>query len=251
MTASAIYEGAVRHRRFAHRAHEFSYPLAMFYLDLDELPALLGGRLLGRRAWSVRFERSDYFGERSVDLAEAVRGRVEQELGARPQGPIRLLTQLRSFGHCFNPVSFYYCLEADGGGLEAVLAEVTNTPWGERHGYVLGPGGGAGAAGEAIAGGAPKRLHVSPFMGMDHDYAWRLTVPGSTLGVEIASSRGGEIAFDATLRMRRRPLTKAAVNRIAARYPANTLRTLALIYSQALRLRLAGVRVHPHPGAAR
>src|SRR4051794_37278453 len=109
MTASAIYEGHIRHRRFAVRNHEFRYRLAMAYIDLDELPELLGGRLTRSRPGLVRFRRSDYLGDPKTPLADAVRARVEHDLGRRPQGPIRLLTHLRSFGHCFNPVSFYYC----------------------------------------------------------------------------------------------------------------------------------------------
>ncbi|MHB1539046.1 MAG: DUF1365 domain-containing protein [Solirubrobacteraceae bacterium] len=254
--ASAIYEGSIRHRRLAERTHDFSYRLAMLYLDLDELPSLLGGRLLSRRAALVRFERGDYLRPASVPLAEAVRRRVCERTGRRPDGPIRVLTQLRSLGHCFNPVSFYYCLDERASGLEAVLAEVTNTPWGERHAYVLTsttPGGMSGeapASGEALVGAGEKRLHVSPFMGMDHDYGWRLTLPGETLSVEISSCRGGELAFDATLQMTRTPLTARNLNRIAVRYRASTVRTLALIYSQALRLRAKGVRARPHPARA-
>lgn len=253
--ASAIYEGVVHHARFAERPHRFSYPLALFHLDLDELPCLLGGRLLRRRGHLVRFERADYFGDPHVALGEAVRDRVAERTGSRPAGPIRLLTQLRSFGHCFNPVSFYYCLQPGGDGIEAVLAEVTNTPWGERHGYVLTSAeGGRRSAAEpdsrTLSGAGEKRLHVSPFMGMDHDYRWRLTLPEQTLSVEIASEHGGEVAFAASLSMRRVPLTARNLNRVLARYPASTVRTLALIYSQALRLRAKGVRVRPHPAGA-
>ena len=136
-TASCIYEGTIRHRRVEPR-REFRHRLTLFYLDLDELPALLGGRLVARHPGLLRFRRRDYL-ERAeaVPLGDAVRDEVEAQTGLRPEGPIRLLTQLRSFGHCFNPVSFYYCMDAGGQRVQAVLAEVTNTPWGERHAYVL------------------------------------------------------------------------------------------------------------------
>jgi uncharacterized protein len=242
---SAIYEGQIRHRRFAERRHEFSYSTAMVYLDLDELPGLLGGRLLAPGPRLARFRRADYFGDPHMPLAVSVRERVAEATGQRPSGPIRLLTQLRSLGHCFNPVSLYYCHDA-GGRLAAVLADVTNTPWGQRHGYVL-----AGDRGDRLQGSGGKRLHVSPFMGMDHEYEWQLTAPERTLAVHIASRREGELAFDATLQMTRTPLTSRTLTRMSARYPAGTLRTLALIYAQALRLRLKGVAVHPHPESAR
>jgi uncharacterized protein len=233
MTASAIYEGHIRHRRFAVRNHEFRYRIAMAYIDLDELPTLLEGRLVRPRPGLVRFRRRDYLGDPSTPLTQAVRDLVEQRLGHRPEGPIRLLTHLRTFGHCFNPVSFYYCFAPDGERLEAIVAEVTNTPWGERHAYVM----------EGREGEFDKALHVSPFMAMDQRYTWRAPAPGPTLSVQIESAEDGRRAFDATLGLRRKSLTR----RELARHPAATLRLLALIYGHALALKLKGVPVQPHP----
>ena len=119
---------------------EFRYPLFMAYLDLDELPELFDGRLL----WSARrpavawFRRADYLGAPGTPLDEAVRELVLERTGIGLDGPIRLLTHLRYLGHCFNPVSFYYCYDPPGERVRAVVAHVTNTPWGERHAYVLG-----------------------------------------------------------------------------------------------------------------
>lgn len=233
--ASCLYEGTVSHRR-AEPRHEFRYPLALAYLDLDELPRLLGGRLVSGRTGLVRFRRSDYFGDARQPLADAVRDEVERQSGSRPLGPVRLLTQLRTFGHCFNPVSFYYCMDEDELRIESLLAEVTNTPWGERHAYVVPEGSGAFA----------KALHVSPFMTMDHAYNCRASTPSRTLVVSIESRRGGRRVFDATLSLRRRELTQSSL----ARYPLQTLRVLSLIYWQALRLKLAGANVFPHPREA-
>jgi DUF1365 family protein len=227
MSESCVYTGTIRHRRLAPR-REFRHPLALAYLDLDELPQLLGGRLVRRGPGLLRFRRSDYLGDSAVPLATAVRDLVQERTGERPRGPVRLLTQLRSGGICFNPVSFYYCL--DGDRLKAVVAEVTNTPWGERHAYVI-PGTRADMA---------KALHVSPFLGMDHRYRVRLTEPGPTLSVHIATD-GGE--FDATLKLERRPLTRASIRRVLL----GSVRTLALIYGHALGLALARTPVHPHP----
>jgi hypothetical protein len=237
-TASCIYEGTIRHRRTEPR-REFHHRLALFYLDLDELPRLLGGRLLARRPGVLRFRRRDYLGPASVPLDEAVRDVVERSTGSRPGGRIRLLTQLRSFGHCFNPVSYYYCLDAPGKQVEAVVAEVTNTPWGERHCYVL-------PHGRADFG---KALHVSPFMAMDHRYTARASKPGEGLAVHIESRRGGGLAFDATLALRRRELTRRSAARVTARYPLANIRVLALIYGHALGLKLAGAPVYRHPEA--
>jgi len=242
MTASAIYEGAVRHRRFAVSSYEFSHRIALAYLDLDELGTLLGGRLLARRPGLVRFRRGDYLGDPATDLAAAVRARVQQHTGSAPTGPVRVLTHLRTFGHCFNPVSFYYCFTPQER-LDAVVAEVTSTPWGECHAYVLERTG----DGPVLAGELAKRLHVSPFMGMQQRYLWGAATPAATLAVHISSSERGQRVFDATLALRRVPLTRGSLARVTARYPAATLRVLALIYGHALALKLKGVPLHPRP----
>lgn len=234
MTRSAVYAGTVRHRRFAERHGEFRHRVAYAYVDLAELPRLLGGRLLRRRPGLVRFRRRDYLGDASKPLDVAVRELVAERTGARPDGPVRLLTTLRTFGVCFNPISLYYCFDADER-LQAVVAEVTNTPWGERHAYVLD-------------GDTPleKVLHVSPFMPMDQSYVLRAPAPGETLSVHVESSREGERALDVTLNLHRRPLGTRAMLRAPA------LRTLALIYGHALGLwaRRVGYHPHPKPGAA-
>jgi uncharacterized protein len=240
---SALYEGTIRHRRFAVREREFRHRLALLYVDLDELPRLLGGRLVAGRPGLVRVRRSDYLGDPDVPLADAVRALVARRTGADPGGPVRMLTQPRTLGHFFNPVTFYYCFAPGGERLEAVVAEVTNTPWGERHAYVLPRGG----DGPVLDGGVDKALHVSPFMAMDQRYSWRATRPGPTLSVHIASSEHGAPAFDATLALRRRPLTAAALGGVTARYPAATLRVLGLIYGHAVALWLRRVPIHPHP----
>ncbi len=245
MTASAIYEGTIRHRRLAVRRHEFRHRVALAYLDLDELDGLLDGRLVAARPGLVRFRRSDYLGENSVPLADAVRGLVAQRIGSAPRGPVRLLTHLRTFGHCFNPVSFYYCFTPEER-LQAVAAEVTSTPWGERHTYVLERAGEEPVLHASVA----KRLHVSPFMGMQQRYRWRVTPPAATLSVHIESLEQGRPVFDATLALRRSPLSRGALAGVTARYPAATLRLLALIYGHAAALRLKGVPTHPHPETA-
>jgi uncharacterized protein len=246
--SSCIYVGTIRHRR-AEPPREFRHRLTLAYVDLAELPQLLSGRLLARGPGALRFRRRDYLGPPAVPLDTAVRDRVAQLSGERPTGAIRLLTQLRSFGMCFNPVSFYYCFAGDGEDdrLHSVLAEVTNTPWGERHSYLLAE---RGSAPGVLSGTFAKQLHVSPFMGMDHVYEARATTPGPTLSVHIDSRRGGATAFDATLAMERRELTRAAVARLTARRPLGNARVPALIYGHAIALKLAGVRIHAHPRAA-
>ncbi len=253
---SCLYEGSVRHRRMDSVSDEFHYPLFMAYLDLDELPELFDGRLL----WSARrpavawFRRADHLGDPQLPLREAVRELVLERTGIAVDGPIRLLTHLRYLGHCFNPVSFYYCYDATGKRVCAVVAYVTNTPWGESHAYVMPVARGAGRPGVGVMRGRfEKRLHVSPLMGMDHVYDWRLSEPSERLSVHIESTRppGGERVFDATLSLERCELTARESRRVLARYPLLTLRLTARIYAHALRLKLRGASYHPHPTATR
>ena len=240
--AGAIYEGTIRHRRFAPQRHAFRHRLAMLYLDLDRLEQLLGGRLSSRRPGLVRYRRSDYLGDPDVPLAQAVRDLVQERTGRRPSGPVWLLANLRTFGHCFNPVCFYFCYDQHQR-LEAVVAQVTNTPWKERHSYVLRRDGEA----PVLRGELHKQLHVSPFMGMRQRYSLRVAAPGPTLSVHIESSEQEQPVFDATLSLRQKPLTRRTLRRMCARYPAATLRILALIYAHAAVLKLKGVPLHRRP----
>jgi DUF1365 family protein len=251
MPASCAYEGWVRHRRKGDRAHQLRSRIFMLYLDLAELPELFDGfRLASARGRAlVEFRRSDYLGDPDRPLGEEVRELVAARTGRRPDGPIRLLTSPRSFGHSFNPVSFYVCFEATGERVASVVAEVTNTPWGERHAYVLTPEAGRPGA-SVIRGRFGKEFHVSPFMGMDHTYAWRMTVPGERLIVHIDSERDGHVEFDATLSLRRLALTPATLRGLLARHPLQSLRVLAAIYANGGRLWLRGVRHFPHPDGA-
>ena len=233
---------------------EFRYPLFMAYLDLAELPSCFDGTWL----WSARrpalawFRRSDYLGDPDVPLGDAVRELVREKTGMKVDGPIRLLTHLRYFGKSFNPVSFYYCFDQPGERILAVVADVTNTPWGERHAYVMGVDQSSNHGTlQLMHGEFSKQLHVSPLMGMDHVYNWRLTAPSEQLLVHIESRRtGGECVFDATLSLNRRELTPSALRGALLRYPFLTARILARIYTHALRLRLRGAKYFPHPGKA-
>jgi DUF1365 family protein len=243
---SAIYQGIVRHRRFAPRRHRFAHPLFMLYVDLDELDEVgaLSPLLSTRRPAVAWIRRADYFGDRGVPWAEGVRRLVAERTGRRPAGPVRLLTHPRTLGVRMNPVSFYFCHDREER-LTAVVAEVTNTPWGERHLYVVEPA--AVRAGGAWEARFPKELHVSPFFPMDFDYEWRLVPPGRRLVVHMENHRAGEKAFDATLRLERRPLTRRSLRQALLRHPAMTLRIFLWIYLHAALLKLSGVPFHPHP----
>lgn len=244
---SAIYTGWVRHRRYEPRANAFRYRMFQMYLDLDELDQVFDGSWL----WSARrfalawYRRRDHFGDPDVDLATAVRDLVEQETGARPDGPIRLLTHLRYFGYCMNPVSFFYVFSTDGERLETIVAEVHNTPWGERHCYVLPREHQAEKDMEPHR--FDKNFHVSPFMPMNQRYVWRFSDPAERLLVHMENEQDGRCVFDATMVLNRIELNKVNRTRVLWRYPFMTGKVVAAIYWQALRLWIKRIPFHTHP----
>jgi len=249
---SAIYFGRVRHRRTSPVEHAFRYRLFMLYLDLAELPRVFNGRWLwsARRLAPARFRREDHFGDPARPLDACVRDLVARETGRRPTGPVRLLTHLRYFGHVFNPVSFYYCFDENDTRVETIVAEVTNTPWGERHCYVLPQAMNEGRGG--MGRYRPRKImHVSPFMEMDVAYDWRFRAPGERLSVHMENAREGSKVFDATLVLQRADIRAGTLARALAGYPLMTVTIIAAIHWQALKLWLKGAPVHDHPARAR
>jgi uncharacterized protein len=251
---SAIYRGWLEHRRMAPRRHAFRYPLFMVYLDLAELDGVFAGRWLwSTRRWALaRFDRRDHFGDPAVPLEQAVRDLVAERTGTRPRGPVRLLTHLRTFGHVFNPVSFFYCFDETDERVVTIVAEVTNTPWGERHCYVL-EGAPAAAGGRWVRAHSAKAMHVSPFHPMGLDYHWGFRLPDAQLAVHMALTpraaphSPSTPVFDATLMLQRAPITTATLAAVLLRFPLMTLQVVAAIHWQALKLWFKSVPVHDHP----
>ena len=248
MQHSCIYEGRVWHRRNAPVAHQFQNRLFMVYLDLAELAQLVGdGRLIGDRKMAGRsFLNSDHLFDETRSMRDEVRHVIEQQTGIRPNGPIRLLTQLRYFGHYFSPLNMFYVYDENDERVEFVLAEVSNTPWNERHYYTLWHGNQTGDR-TSLRFSHPKEFHVSPFMGMDLEYRWNLTQPGDDLSIQLSNLRDDEVLFSAGMKLKRRELTNQQLNRMTLRYPVMTAQIVAAIYYQAFRLWWKKCPFYKHP----
>ena len=250
---SCLYVGTVRHRRFAPNENRFTYRLFMAFIDLSELPSLFDRFW----CWSARrpalawFRRADYYGDPRRSLDECIRDLVQQHTSVRPRGPIRLLTHLRYLGHNFNPVSFYYVYASDGLTLEHIVAEITNTPWKERHAYVLPAHQAADRAnlsGERVLRWQfDKRFHVSPFLPMQMQYDWRMSSPSDVLYIHMQTREQTRLQLDATLNLRRRALSSSSLAHALLAFPAMTLKVTSLIYWQALKLYLRRTPFFRHP----
>ena len=246
---SCIYEGTIRHRRFRPRPNKFQYRLFFMFLDLAELPTLFDIHPL----WAYErfnlacFRRRDHFGDPGIPLAQAVADLVEDRLGRRPTGPIRLLTHLRYFGHCFNPASFYYCYNPADNGVDTIVVEIHNTPWRERHCYVLGAEHSVHPIKHWRRHQFKKIFHVSPFIDMDIHYDWRFREPDDSLRVHMIDYDNGEKLFDASLALQRREINRQSLTQVLFRYPVLTGKVITMIYWQALRLILKRTPLFTHP----
>jgi uncharacterized protein len=237
---SGIYEGTVIHHRFEPIDHQFSYRIAMAYLDLSEVEAVCRQHPLwsSERVNAVSFRRADYLGDPHLSLDESVRSLVAERTGERPVGRICLLTQVRTWGWLFNPISVYYCFDEAGSSVTHTVVEVTNTPWHERVAYVL-PGVGSHVV--------DKAMHVSPFLPMDLRHCFIIGEPGDRLVLGVDDLRANEKIFSASMVLKRRPAERGSLGRVLWRFPLMTMRVSWGIYRQALSLKRRGVRFHPHP----
>jgi DUF1365 family protein len=215
----------------------------MAYVDLGEVDALCSLHPLWSARWPapVWWRREDFLGDPAVPLDRAVRDLVEARTGTRPAGRVAVLANPRTWGWSFNPISCYFCIAEDGKTVAAMVAEVTNTPWHERHCYVMG------GAGEHLL---DKAMHVSPFLGMDLAYRVRFGDPGERLVVSFEVIGGGETRLYAAMALRRRQADRASLGRVLTSPGRGTVGVSAAIYRQALALSAKRVGFHPHPGRA-
>jgi DUF1365 family protein len=240
---SCIYRGDIYHKRFSHGEHTFRYKLDYAFIDLDEVDEVFSLSSL----WSankpnlVSFQRQDYLPGECENLRDEVIHRIELLGGGVFSGKVYLLSTLRCLGYCMNPISLFYCYEKDGqeDELRYVLAEVHNTPWDERHLYLL--------EGPNFKVPMAKTFHVSPFMPMDTTYHWKISDPDSSLSVAINVSLEKEPLFTASISLTRHALTGGNVTQMIGTQIRQAFRTISAIYIQAVRLWLKKVPFYDHP----
>ncbi|MCA9099563.1 MAG: DUF1365 domain-containing protein [Planctomycetales bacterium] len=249
---SCIYEGYITHQRYGPIKHRFAYRIYLGYLDLAELPQIVGSdRLISdRRFAATSFDATDMGWGQGDDLLGQVRRFLSNSAHIEFDGPVRLLSPFRHFGYYFSPLNLYFCYQVDGRTLQTIVVEVNNTPWGERHWYVLDDVEFATAQ-TIMQSEHAKQFHVSPFMPMGLQYRWRVSAPNESLSVGIDCLDGAKRLFSARMSLRRRPLDRPCLRRLSWRYPLASGRTTAAIYFQALQLWLRRCPFYPHPRNAR
>lgn len=241
MTESAIYKGKVYHQRFKPTQHKFDYDIYLFWLKLDEEELTTLSHELkcfsAEGKARVRFKREDYLGDPSLSLRQAVLNRmIELNDGTPLSGDVFMLGQLRMWGWYFSPVNFYYLRNTDGK-FTHMLAEVSNTPWNERHHYLVNLD---------TQDDTPKAFHVSPFNPMDMTYKWSISQPSTRLSLAMDCVRSDK-EFSAGINLTKFTLDNANLTQALKRIPSMTIKTVAGIYWHALKLLLKRTPLYTHP----
>ncbi|CAI8152629.1 MAG: Uncharacterised protein [Pseudidiomarina mangrovi] len=244
MLSSAIMRGEVSHKRFTPTQHSFRYATAQWWLALDEVPQVAAlSRWWSMKNWApLQFRRSDYMRGSQGDLATAVRAKMSELAGAPLAGRVFFLGNLRTFGLYFSPINCYFLQPHGQQDYSHMLAEVSNTPWNERHYYLLD-------LSQPLA--HDKAFHVSPFNPIEMQYQWRIRAPAAALDgkpacIHLEAHRDSK-HFSATVTLQRVEMNSKNINSVLLRFPVNTVSTVLAIYWQALKLWLKRTPIYDHP----
>lgn len=239
---SAIYQGEVNHYRFVPKKNKFKYKIFMTYLDLDELGHIFDNITF----WSdnnsknlAYFKRDDYLKPSNTPLKDIVKKIIFDKTKVNHTGPIRMLTHLRILGCCFNPVTFYYCFNETDTNLDFVIAEITNTPWDERHQYLVDL---------RYQDDKPfsKAFHISPFMDMDMQYDWKFNLPKDKLHIDMKVNKE-KCYLNVNLALNKKPITKSNMNYLLLKSSLINYKVIWGIYWQAAKLYLKKFPFYDHP----
>jgi DUF1365 family protein len=250
--ADGLYVGEVVHERFAPRRHRLSYRIFQLLIDIDAAPTL------AKRLKLFSYNRPGLFSLHDKDHGDgggrSLRAFAEESLKqaglALPGGQILIQCMPRVLGYVFNPLTLFYCHDAEGR-LAAMIYEVHNT-FGQRHSYVIPVAEDEGAPADAgkVRQSCGKVFHVSPFMGMDMSYHFTIGAPGETVSTVIQGlGADGRPLIFAAFKGARRPLSDGQLLRLFVTYPLMTLKVTAAIHIEAVRLLLKGLRLQPAPPA--
>lgn len=231
--------------------HEFKYQLFMCYLDLHELENSNDlSNLLPRKNFGFStFREKDHLKDFDYSLTESVKELFRLKTDYQPTGPIRLLTQLSYFGYYFSPLNLYYCFDSKDKYVEAIIAEVTNTPWKEEYLYILDSDNQKISEGDnkELFYSHPKDFHVSPFMEMQQQYNWKVTEPTDNLTVDLTSFQDSKKKFQASLILQKKELTRTNLLKMRIRFPFMSAQIMQGIYWQAFKLWWKKCPFYSHP----
>jgi DUF1365 family protein len=243
--SAALYVGSVMHQRLRPWMHPFRYRCFWILFNLDEVQSLSSRvRLVSYNRFNVfSFHDGDFGNGSGTPLREQIASTLKNAAIDLDGGTIHLLCMPRVLGFAFNPLSIYFCSRADGT-TAALVYEVHNT-FGERHSYVLPVRSPSGTIRHACR----KSFYVSPFIDMDMRYDFAVMEPNERVAVAIRTSKAGQVVMVARLAGRRFPITDRTLARLFFAIPLVTLKVIAAIHWQALRLWLGGLRIRERPSS--
>jgi len=224
---SCLYECTIMHDRQKPKRHRFVHKIFMFYLDLDELPQLSGfSWLLGHNQNRVyNFKDDDHISSGFASVKDNIRAYLKKQGVEQKIHRIQLMTNVRTFGYIFNPVSFYFCFDANDAPV-CVVSEIGNT-FGELKYFYLGP---EKKNTKAFSDRQVKYYYISPFIDLDNELDFRIQVPDERLNITIDTLKNGEKFFWSSMTGPRKPLTTATLLWYTIKYPFVTLKVIFLIH---------------------